>query len=99
MVSALAYRRKKREKNKKHVSKHDVYSGNSTWARRREVGRLSPRREAKLKGKNVNRKRVLLKKQKTRGDSWSVKGDGEIEQSGSSCGRAQQEIEHVCVDG
>ena len=78
MAPKLAYRRGKREGGEEPVSKHQIRSGDGTWERRRGVGRLNPRREAKTKGKNrdreremreevTNRRKVLARKRRRRG--------------------------------
>ena len=78
MTQKLAYRRGKREGGERHVSEHQIRSGDGRWAGRRGVGRLNPRRETKVKGKTrdreremkqkvANRRNVLARKRKRRG--------------------------------
>ena len=44
------------------VSKHQIRSGDRRWAGRRGVGRLNPRRETKIQGKNGDRGRGKIEK-------------------------------------
>ena len=44
------------------MSKHQVRPGDGRWTGRRGVGRLNPRRENKIKGKNGDRKRAKIEK-------------------------------------
>ena len=44
------------------MSKHQIRSVDGRWAGRRGVGRLNPRREAKLEGKNGDRESEILYK-------------------------------------
>ena len=78
MAPKLAYHRGKRERGEEPVSKHQIHSGDGTWAGRREVGRLNPCLETKIKGKNgdrerkmkekvTNRRKVLARKRRRRG--------------------------------
>ena len=46
------------------MSKHQIRSGDGRWAGRRGVGRLNPRRETKIQGKNGGRKRAKIEKVK-----------------------------------
>ena len=58
--------------------------------------RLNPRRKTKFKGKNGDRERGFIErvpKKRGRGN-----GGGEAGQSGTSCDRKKQGIEHVRVD-
>ena len=60
MASKLAYstvqhRRGKREEGEEPVSKHQILPGDGRWTGRRGVGRLNPRRENKILGKNGDR--------------------------------------------
>ena len=59
------------------MSKHQTRSGDRTWVGRREVGRLNPRHETKIKGntrdreremegKVTNRRKVLARKRRRR---------------------------------
>ena len=63
------------------------------------MGRLNPRRETKLQGKNGDRKMGKLEKTTKMRKVLGVNGGGETEQSGASCDKAKRAIEHVCVDG
>ena len=76
--STVQYRRGGREGEEDPVSKHQIRSGNGGWARRRGVGRLNPRRETKIQGKNedrewdmkqkvANRRTLLARKRRWRG--------------------------------
>ena len=60
------------------MSKHQIRSGDGRWAGRRDVGRLNPRREAKIQGKNgdgergkiekvTKRRKLLARKRRRRG--------------------------------
>ena len=62
MASKLAYRRGKRGGGEEPVSKHQIRSGDGRWAGRRWVGRLNPRRETKIQGKNGDRERGKIEK-------------------------------------
>ena len=62
MAPKLAYRRGKREGGEELVSKHQIRSVDGRWAGRRDVGRLNPRRETKIKGKNRDRERDMKEK-------------------------------------
>ena len=57
MTPKLAYRRGKREGGEEPVSKHHIRFGNGGWAERRGGGRLDPRGENKIQGKNGDRER------------------------------------------
>lgn len=63
MAPKLAYRRGKREggDEPQPLSKHHMCFVNGRWAKRRGVGRLNPRRETKIKGKNGDRERERKK--------------------------------------
>ena len=52
MTPKQVYRRGKRGGGEDPVSKHQIRSGNGRWAGRRGVGRLTPRRETKIKSTN-----------------------------------------------
>ena len=62
MTSKLAYRRGKREGGEEPASKHQIRPGDGRWTGPRGVGRLNPRREDKIQGKNGDREREKLKK-------------------------------------
>ena len=62
MTPKLAYRRGKREEGEEPVSKHQIRPGDGRWTRRRKVGRLNPRRENKIQGKNGDRERGKTEK-------------------------------------
>ena len=96
MAPKLVCRRGKREGGEEPVSKHQIRSGDGRWAGRRGVGRLNPRRETIIQGKNGDRERGEIEKG---GNYWRANGGGEAEQSGASCDRAKTGIEHVRVDG
>ena len=53
--STVQHRRGKREEGEEPVSKHQIRAGDGRWTGRREVGRLNPRRENKIQGKNGDR--------------------------------------------
>ena len=55
-------RRGKWEGGEEPASKHQIRSGDGGWAGRRGVGRLNPRREAKIQGKNGDRERGIKEK-------------------------------------
>ena len=44
------------------MSKHQIRSGDGRWGGRRGVGRLNPRRETKINGKNGDREREMKQK-------------------------------------
>ena len=99
MTPELAYRRGKREEGEEPVSKHQIRPGDGRWAGRRGVGRLNPRRESKLQGKNGDKEREEVEKVTERRKMLARKrGGGEAEQSVASCDRAKGEIEYVRVD-
>ena len=56
MAPKLVYRRGKRDGGEEPASKHQIQSRDGRWVGRREVGRLNPRREIKIKCKNGDRK-------------------------------------------
>ena len=100
MAPKLACRRGKREGGEEPVSKHQIRSGDRRWVGRRGVGRLNPRRENKLQGKNGDREKgIIFKKKPKRGENyWRANGGGEAEQSGA-CDKAKRGTEHVRVGG
>ena len=53
MAPKLAHRRGKGEGGEEPASKHQIRSGNERWTGRHGVGRLNPRREAKIQGANL----------------------------------------------
>ena len=53
--STVQHRRGKREEGEEPVSKHQILPGDGRWTGRRGVGRLNPRRENKVLGKNGDR--------------------------------------------
>ena len=63
------------------------------------MGRLNPRRESKLQGKNEDRERAIREKSQGGRNSWRANGGGDVEQSGVSCEKAKRGIEYVRVDG
>ena len=78
MAPKLAHPRGKRKGEEEPVSEHQIRPGDGRWAGRRGVGRLNPRRETKIKGKNgdreremkenvTNRTKVLVRKRRRRG--------------------------------
>ena len=60
--STVQHRRGKREGGEEPVSKHQIRPGDGRWTGRRGVGRLNPRRENKIQGKNVDRERGKIGK-------------------------------------
>ena len=60
--STVQYRRGKREEGEEPVSKHQIRPGDGRWTGRRGVGRLNPRRENKIQGKNGDRERGKIEK-------------------------------------
>ena len=99
MAPNLSYRRGKREGGEEPASKHHIRFGDGKWAGRRGVGRLNPRRETKIQGKNRDRERGIREKSQIGGNSWCANGGGEVEQSGASCDKAKGGFKHVCADG
>ena len=81
------------------MSKHQIRSGDGRWEGRRGVGRLSPRRETKTKGRNGDRERKMREEVTSRRNSSHANGGGEAEQSGAFYDSAKGGIEHVHVDG
>ena len=53
--STVQHRRGKRGEGEEPVSKHQIRPGDGRWTGRRGVGRLNPRRESKIQGKNGDR--------------------------------------------
>ena len=69
--STVQYRRGKREEGEEPVSKHQIRPGDGRWTGRRGVGRLNPRRENKIQGKNGDGEGRKLKK--SQGEtSWKI---------------------------
>ena len=85
------------------MSKHQICPGDGRWTGRRGVGRLNPRRESKIQGKNGDREGGTLKKvaekEKKIGKFWRANDGGEVEQRGAAYDRAKGGIEHVREDG
>ena len=50
--NTIQHRRGKREEGEEPVSKYQIRPGDGRWTGRRGVGRLNPRRESKIQGKN-----------------------------------------------
>ena len=96
MTPKLAYRRGKREGGEEPVRKHQIHSGDGRWVGRRWLGRLNPRYEVKIQGKNGDRKRGKIEKSQRGENYWRANGSGEAEQSGAD--KAKEGIEHVRVD-
>ena len=61
----LAYRRRKSEGREEPASKHQIRSGNESWAGRGEAGRLKPSRETKIQGENGDRERGIREEEVT----------------------------------
>ena len=69
--STVQHRRGKREEGEESVSKHQIRPGDGRWTGRRGVGRLNPRRENKIQGKNGDEEGRKLKK--SQGEtSWKI---------------------------
>ena len=66
-IEWVSTRRGKREEGEEPVSKHQIRPGDGRWTGRRGVGRLNPRRENKIQGKNGDREGGKLKKSKRGG--------------------------------
>ena len=73
MAPKLAYRRGKREGGEEPVSKHQIRSGDGRWEGRRGLGRLSPGRETKTKGRKGDREREMREQVKSRRKSLARK--------------------------
>ena len=58
--STVQHRRGKREEGEESVSKHQIRPGDGRWTGRRGVGRLNPRRENNIQGKNEDKERVKI---------------------------------------
>ena len=54
------------------MSKHQIRHGDGRWTGRRGVGRLNPRRENKIQGKNGDREGWKLKKSQRGGKVWEI---------------------------
>ena len=78
MAPKLAYHRGKREGGKESARKHQIRPENGRWAGPRGVGRLNPRRETKIQGKNgggergikdrvTERRKFLARRRRRRG--------------------------------
>ena len=70
--SAVQHRRGKREEGEEPVSKHQIRPGDERWTGRRGVGRLNPRRENKIQGKNGHREGRKLKKSQKGETFWET---------------------------
>ena len=70
--SPVQHRRGKREEGEEPVSKHQIRPGAGRWTGRRGVGRLNPRRENKIQGKNGDREGGKLKKSQKEGTFWKI---------------------------
>ena len=70
--STVQHRRGKREEGGEPVSKHQIRLGDGRWTGRRGVGRLNPRREDKIQGKNEDREGGKLKKSQKGGKFWKI---------------------------
>ena len=69
--STVQYRRGNREEGEEPVSKHQIRPGDGRWTGRRGVGRLNPRCENKIQGKNGDGEGRKLKK--SQGEtSWKI---------------------------
>ena len=97
--STVQYRRGKQEEGEAPVSKHQVRPGDGRWTGRREVGRLNPRRESKIQGKNGDKERGRMEKSQRGGKCRRVNEDGEVEQRGTAYDKAKGGIEYVGEDG
>ena len=79
--STVQHRRGKREEGEEPVSKHQIHPGDGRWTGRREVGRLNPRRENKIQGKNGDREggkyEKVAKKRKSFGRKRRRRGRAE----------------------
>ena len=96
--STVQYRHGKREEGEEPVSKHQIRPGDGRWTGRRGVGRLNPRRENKIQGKNGDREGRKLKKSQL-GEKFSRANEGgEVEQRGAAYNRAEGGIGHVRED-
>ena len=76
--STVQHRRGRREEGEEPVSKHQIRPGDGRWTGRRGVGRLNPRRENKIQGKNgdreggknekvAKRRKIFARKRRRRG--------------------------------
>ena len=84
------------------MSKHQIRPGDGRWMGRRGVGRLNPRRENKIQGKDGDREGGKMKKSQKGGNFgkfWRANDGGEVEQRGAAYDRAKGGIEHVRGDG
>ena len=81
------------------MSKHQIRPGDGRWTGRRGVGRLNPRRENKIQGKNGDREGRKLKKSQLGEKISRANEGGEVEQRGTAYNRAEGGIGHVREDG
>ena len=81
------------------MSKYQIRPGDGRWTGRRGVGRLNPRCENKIQGKNGDSEKGKLEKSQRGGNFWRAKKGGEVEQRGAACDRAKGGIGHVREDG
>ena len=70
--STVQHRRGKREEGEEPVSKHQIRPGDGRWTGRRGVGRLNPRRESKIQGKNGDREERKLEKSQKGETFWKI---------------------------
>ena len=100
--STVQHRRGKREEGEEPVSKHQIRPGDGRWTGRRGVGRLNPRREKKIQGKNGDREGGKLKKSQ-KGETfwkfWRANDGGEVKKRGAAYDRAKGGTEYVRGDG
>ena len=72
VYSTVQHHRGKREEGEEPVSKHQIRPGDGRWTGRRGVGRLNPRRENKIQGKNRDREGGKLKKSQKGETFWKI---------------------------
>ena len=100
--STAQHRRGKREEGEEPVSKHQIRPGDGRWTGRRGVGRLNPRRESKIQGKNGDREGRKLKKSQKGETFWKILPRKRRRRGRAERRRLQQAkggIEHVREDG
>ena len=98
--STVQHLRGKREEGEEPVSKHQIRPGDGRWTGRRGVGRLNPRRENKVQGKNGDREGGKLKKSPRGGTFWKILARKRRRRGrAGSYDRAKGGIEHVREDG
>ena len=93
----LAYRRGKREGEEEPVSKYQLCSGDGRWAGRRGVGRLDPRRETKVQGKDRDRERGKIAKNHKEEDNFGAQTEAARKSTAAPPATKQNEQSSTCA--